>query len=248
MKEADRQRAIQLKLARQEIQHRAAISTGFAALDSALGGCGLPRGRIVELFGPPACGKTTLALQIAARVQRDSGTSAWIDAEHGFDPAYSASLGVANEDLPLVQPESAEQALEIARALAVSGAVDLIVIDSAAALVPRLELEAGLGESGPGLQSRVLASGLRALSGAVAKSGALLILLNQLRSRMGAADEEVETSAGGAALKLYSAVRIALNRGTGGRLRFRVVKNKASRAFSEGELEWNARSGFAETP
>src|SRR5438067_2540425 len=108
IKEGDRQRAIQLKLARQEIQSRAAISTGFAALDSALGGSGLPRGRIVELFGPPACGKTTLTLQIAARVQRDGGTAAWIDAEHGFDPAYGASLGLAIEDLPLVQPESAE--------------------------------------------------------------------------------------------------------------------------------------------
>lgn len=248
MKEEDRQRTIRLKLARQEIQHRATIPTGFPSLDAALGVGGLPRGRIVELFGPPSCGKTTLALQIAARLQRNGATAAWIDAEHVFDPAYGASLGVAIERLPVIEPDSAEQALEIAHTLAVSGAVDLLVIDSAAALVPRLELEAGLGESGPGLQSRVLASGLRRLSLAVAKTAAAVVFLNQLRTRMGPAGEDTETSAGGAPLKLYAAVRIVLFQGTARRARFRVLKNKAAGAFSEGELEWKPGSGFAETP
>jgi recombination protein RecA len=248
MKEEDRQRTIRLKLARQEIQHRPVIPTGFPSLDGALGVGGLPRGRIVELFGPPSCGKTTLALQIAARLQRNGGTAAWVDAEHVFDPAYAASLGVAIERLPLVEPDSAEQALEIARTLAVSAAVDLLVIDSAAALVPTLELEAGLGESGRGLQSRVLASGLRRLSLAVAKTATSVIFLNQLRTRLGTTGEDAETSAGGAPLKLYAAVRIVLYRGTGGRVRFRMLKNKAAGAFSDGELEWIPGSGFAETP
>ena len=247
MKEEDRQRTIRLKLARQEIQQRAAIPTGFPSLDHALGVGGLPRGRIVELFGPPSCGKTTLALRIAARLQRDGATAAWIDAEHVFDPAYAVSLGVDVARLPVVQPDSAEQALEIARTLAVSGALDLIVVDSAAALVPKLELAAGLGESGPGLQSRVLASGLRGLSAAVRKAGTSLVFLNQLRTRRGPAGEDVETSAGGAPLKLYAAVRIVLSREIAGRVRFRIVKNQPAGAFSEGELEWKPGSGLAET-
>jgi len=248
MKEEDRQRTIRLKLARQEIQQRAAIPTGFPSLDAALGVGGLPRGRIVELFGPPSCGKTTLALQIAARLQRNGPTAAWIDAEHVFDPAYGASLGVAIDRMPVVEPDSAEQALEAAHTLAVSAAVDLLVIDSAAALVPRLELESALGESGHGLQSRVLASGLRRLSLAVAKTATSVVFLNQLRTRMGPAGEDAETSAGGAPLKLYAAVRIVLYRGTSGRVRFRVLKNKTAEAFSEGDLEWKPGSGFVETP
>lgn len=225
-----------------------AIATGFAPLDSALGGGGLPRGRIVELFGPSSSGKTTLALQVVARLQKKGSTAGWIDAEHTFDPAYAAALGVAIERLPVAQPESAEQALEIARQLALSGAVDLLVIDSAAALVPRLELEAGIGVSGPGLHGRVLASGLRSLSVTMAKTGTSLVFLNQIRSRMQSSGGEAETSAGGAPLKLYAAVRIALGPGAGKRVRFRVLKNKAAAAFGEGELEWNQGLGFMETP
>ena len=248
MKEEFRQHAIRLRLARMENKPAGvALSTGFAALDSALGG-GLPRGRIVELFGPSSSGKTTLALQAIARLQRGGSTAAWIDAEHSFDPAYAASLGVAIERLPVAEPDSAEQALEIARQLARSGAVDLLVVDSAAALVPRLELEAGIGESGPGLHGRVLASGLRGLSLTVARTGTSLVFLNQIRSRMEPSGGEAETSAGGAPLKLHAAVRIVLGPGTGKRVRFRVVKNKAAAAFQEGELEWSQARGFVESP
>jgi recombination protein RecA len=248
MKEEDRQHAIRLRLARMESRPVGpAIATGFALLDSALGGGGLPRGRIVELFGPSASGKTTLALQVIARLQRSGSMAGWIDAEHTFDPAYAARLGVAIERLPLAQPDSAEQALEIARQLALSGAVDLLVVDSAAALVPRLELETGIGVSGPGLHGRVLASGLRGLSVTAAKTGTSLVFLNQIRSRMESSGGEAETSAGGAPLKLHAAVRIALGPGAGKRVRFLVLKNKAAAAFGEGELEWNQGLGFVET-
>jgi len=247
MKEEDRQRTIRLKLARQEIGRRPVVPTGFPSLDAALGVGGLPRGRLVELSGPPSSGKTTLALQIAARFQQIGATAAWIDAEHVFDPAYAASLGIAIERLPVVEPDSAEQALEMARTLVVSHAVDLLVIDSAAALVPRLELESRLGESGAGLQSRVLASGLRRLSRAVAQTAAFVVFLNQLRTRMGPAGEDAETTAGGAPLKLYAAVRIVLFQATAGRVRFRVLKNQAAGAFTDGVLEWTPGCGFAET-
>jgi recombination protein RecA len=248
MKEEDRERAIRQRLARMESRPAApGIPTGFSAIDSALGGGGLPRGRIMELFGPSSSGKTTLALQIVARLQRNGPTAGWIDAEHTFDPAYAAALGVAVERLPVAQPDSAEQALEIARQLALSGAVELLIVDSAAALVPRLELETGIGVSGPGLHGRVLASGLRSLSSTLARTGASLVFLNQVRSRMEPSGGEAETSAGGSSLKLYAAVRIALGPGKGNRVRFRVLKNKAAAAFREGELEWNPGLGFAET-
>jgi len=246
MKEEDRQRTIRLKLARQEIGRRPVVPTGFPSLDAALGVGGLPRGRMVELSGPPSSGKTTLALQIAARFQQIGATAAWIDAEHVFDPAYAASLGIAIERLPVVEPDSAEQALEMARTLVVSHAVDLLVIDSAAALVPRLELESRLGESGAGLQSRVLASGLRRLSRAVAQTAACAVFLNQLRTRMGPG-EDAETTAGGPPLKLYATVRIVLYQATAGRVRFRVLKNQAAGALADGVLEWTPGCGFAET-
>jgi recombination protein RecA len=248
MKEEDRQRAIRLRLARMESRPAGPpIATGFAAIDSALGSGGFPRGRIVELFGPSSSGKTTLALQVVARLQKNGSTAGWIDAEHSFDPAYAKALGVALDRLPVAQPESAEQALEIARQLALSGAVDLLVIDSAAALVPRLELETGIGVSGPGLHGRVLASGLHSLSLTIARTGTSLLFLNQIRSRMEPSGGEAETSAGGAALKLYAAVRISLGPGAGQRVRFRVLKNKAAAAFGEGELKWNRDLGFVET-
>ena len=255
MKEQDRQRAIRLKLSQMEsastsragCRPGSALSTGFAALDAALGMGGLPRGCLVELFGP-SCGKTTLALQVVAHLQKRGSTAAWIDSDHAFDPAYAVKLGVAIERMPVVQPESAEEALEIARRLAISGAVDLLVVDSAAALVPNLELETGIGASGPGLHSRVLASGLRRLAMAVAKAGATMLFLNQTRGRPEPSGGEAETSAGGPPLKLHAAVRIALGPAGDRRVRFRVLKNKVAAAFAEGDLHWKQGLGFVESP
>src|SRR5664279_2723343 len=174
MTEQERQRAIRLRLARSEERQTAALPTGFAVLDSALGG-GLPRGSIVELFGPSSSGKTTLALQIVAHAQTNGAIAAWIDAEHVFDATYAFGLGVRVEEMPMAQPESAEQAMEIASRLIASGAVDLVILDSAAALVPELELQSAMGESGAGLQSRVLASGLRRLARVVEKNNTVMV-------------------------------------------------------------------------
>ena len=243
MDEEQRQRAIRLRLARSEERRCGVLPAGFAALDRALAG-GLPRGAIVELFGPPASGKTTLALQIVAHTQENGGTAAWIDAEHVFEAPYAASLGVRIAEMPLVEPESAEQALEIAAKLAGSGAVDLIVVDSAAALVPRLELESGTGASGEGLHTRVLASGLRKLAQDARKSGLVALFLNQMRSRGGG---ESEASAGGPPLKLYAAVRLGLDPRRGG-VAFRIVKNRVAAAFREGELRRAAGGEFLKSP
>jgi recombination protein RecA len=249
MKEQDRQRAIQLKLARMEpARGSLAIETGFGSLDRALGGGGWPRGRIVELFGPSSSGKSTLLLQAIAHLQSNGLAAGWIDADRSFDPAYAAQLGVVVERLPVAQPEAAEQALEIARQLAGSGAVDLLVVDSAAALVPSLELEAGVGQSAPGLHSRVLASGLRKLATAAARTGASVVFLNQIRSRPEASGGESEISAGGPPLKLYAAVRIALFAAGARKIGFRVLKNKVSEGSSEGRLDWRRGGGFAKSP
>jgi len=247
MTEQDRQRAIRVRLSRAEsgAGRLEVMPTGFAALDAALGG-GLPRGRIVELFGPSSCGKTTLALQTAAHLQGGGLTVGWIDADHTFDPAYGAALGVSIERLVALQPACAEEALEMARRLAASAAVDLLVVDSAAALVPRLELETGIGESGYGLQARVLASGLRRLAAEASRAGAAALFVNQLRGRPESAEEE--TTAGGPALKLYAAARIGLRPAPGARVRFRILKNKAARPFAGGELRWTGPGGFAESP
>ena len=238
MSEEERQRVIRLKLARMQSRASDAIPTGFTALDQALGG-GLPRGRIVELFGPSSSGKTTLALQLVAEAQRGGLAAAWMDADHTFDPAYAGRLSVNLETLPVGQPESAEEALEVTRQLAVSGAVDLLVVDSAAALVPRMELETALGESGPGMQSRVLASGLRKLSTVLARTGVVILFLNQTRG----SDGEGEVSAGGPGLKLHAAVRISLEPAERG-VRFRTVKNKVATPFFEGKLQWENGVGF----
>jgi len=235
MTEEERQRAIRLRLARSEERKGGALPTGIGALDSALDG-GLPRGAIVEVFGPPSSGKTTLALQIVARAQKDGETAAWIDAEHVFDASYASRLGVTVEAMPLAQPESAEQALEIARKLVGSGAVDLLVVDSAAALVPSLELQSDMGDSGAGLHARVLASGLRRLARVAGRSGTVAVFLNQTRSRKQASGGEEELSAGGPPLKLYASLRLALDSRAGGRVRFRVLKNKSAAAFRVGEL------------
>jgi recombination protein RecA len=262
MTEEERQQTIRLKLARMQERARPAeafFSSGFQALDLALG-AGFPRGHMVEFFGPAGCGKTTLAMQTIAHVQAHSLTAAWIDVDHTFDAAYAARLGVDLSHLPLAQPEYAEQAFEIVRALAASDAVDLVIVDSAAALVSRLELETGMANSTPGLQSRVLASGLRKVENALARSGACVVFLNQARSRP---EGEGETSAGGPPLKLYAAVRLALTPVGGVRLCLRVLKNKLGantgesggstgettrQGTSEPELTWEKGVGFVKTP
>ena len=246
MKESERRRAILQRLARMETApaRRAPISTGFRALDAALGG-GLPRGKIVEWFGPAGSGKTTLAIQTIAHLQHAGMSAAWIDADHTFDPAYAAALGMTLEQFPVAQPGSAEEAMDVTRTLAASGAVDLIVVDSAAALVPRLEVEAGIGEGAPGLQARVLGSELRKLSAAIRRTDACVLCLNQMRNLPGGAGE---TSAGGPPLKLFAAIRLAMIPAPGARVRLRVLKNKASEGIASGELDRRRDSGFVESP
>jgi recombination protein RecA len=246
MKEADRRHVIHRKVAAMQPQASGVLPTGFRTLDDALGG-GWPRGRIVEMFGPSSSGKTTLAYQTIAHLQAQGGSAAWIDADHTFDPGYAASLGMVVERVPVAQPDSAEQALEIACRLAASQAIDLLVLDSAAALVPHLELTSSLGESGSGLQSRVLASGLRRLARAATKSETAVVFLNQTRSKWDPSAGETETSAGGAPLKMFAALRIALAPGAG-RVRIRVVKNKAAEAFQEAVLLWKSGYGFSKSP
>jgi recombination protein RecA len=246
MTERERQRAIQLKLARLESRPHAFIPTGFEALDRALAG-GLPRGCITEVFGGPSGGKTTLALRIVARAQQNGLSAAWIDAERSFDPAYSRHWGVNLERLLVARPDTAEESLEIARQLAASGGIDLLAIDSAAALIPALELEIGLGDGSASLQSRILASGFRRLSFAAARTETAILVLNQVRSSFGSSD--AETTAGGPALKLQAALRISLElAGGAANARFRVLKSRRAEAFLEGELRLNEGSEYAETP
>ena len=248
MKEQDRQRIIRQKLVRMEQQRlplAGPIPTGFRALDDVLGTGGLPRGVIVEIFGPASSGKSTLALQIADHAFSTGASAAWIDAEHVFDPAQASRLGIPIDRLPVVRPDFAEQALAMALRLIDSGALDLLVIDSAAALVPRLELETGIGESGPGLQSRVLASGLRKIAAAARRAGSAIVVLNQTRA---GASPDGEVSSGGPPLKLYAAIRIALEPAHGSRVRFRILKNKAGTAFREGVLEWESGWRFSKSP
>ena len=251
MKEQDRQRIIRQKLARMEpagTRFGPALSTGFATLDSALGTGGLPRGSIIELFGPASSGKSTLAMQTVSHVMEAGCSAAWIDAEHVFDPSQAARLGVPVERLPLARPDTAEQALEIARRLVISGALDLLVIDSAAALVPRLELATGIGQGAHSLHSRVVGSGLRTLSAAAQRFGSVVLVLNQTRSRPGKSAGDDEISAGGPALKLYAAIRLAMEAPRRGTVAFRILKNKAGKAFQEGVLRWENDGKFAKTP
>jgi recombination protein RecA len=249
-KEEERQRAIWLRLARMPTLAGgpgAFFASGFGALDAVLGG-GFPRGHMVELFGPSGCGKTTLAIQCVGHVQKDGLTAAWMDADHTFDPAWATQLGMDMERVPFAQPGTAEQGLEIVRQLAGSGAVDLVVVDSAAALVPSLELEAGIGNDAPGLHSRVLASGLRKLRETLRKSGACVVFLNQMRNRPEASAGEGETSAGGAPLKLFAAIRIAMLPSGGGRMVLRMRKNKVAESMGESALERRRGVGFLERP
>jgi recombination protein RecA len=242
-----RRREILLELRKLEDRPAIApIATGFARLDEALGG-GLPRGCIIELYGPSSCGKTSVALQIAAETQRAGGLVAWIDAERAFNPDYAAESGVAIERLVVVQPESAEQALAIAYRLASSAAVDLLIVDSAAALVPELELQTEIGVQSEGLHARVMASGLRRLDFALRRFRAAALFVNQTRM-FHLPDGPAERAAGGAPLKLYAAVRIALTLGASGRSGFRIVKSRVTKTFSEGDLTAAETRELAKTP
>ena len=222
------------------------IPTGSIALDVALGIGGLPRGRIVEIYGPESSGKTTLALHAIANVQKAGGIAAMIDAEHALDPIYAAGLGVDLDSLYVSQPDTGEQALEIADTLVRSGAVDLIVIDSVAALVPRAEIEGEMGDSHVGLQARLMSQALRKMAGALSQTGTTAIFINQLREKIGVMFGSPETTTGGKALKFYASVRLDIRRietlkgGTeavGNRTRVKVVKNKMAPPFKQAEFD-----------
>ncbi len=222
------------------------ISTGSLALDSALGIGGVPRGRVIEVFGPEASGKTTLALHMVAEAQKTEGIAAFIDAEHAMDPNYAKRLGVDIDNLLISQPDTGEQALEIAETLVRSGAIDIIVVDSVAALVPRAEIEGEMGDAHMGLQARLMSQALRKLTGAVSKSKTCLVFVNQIRMRIGVMFGNPETTTGGKALKFYSSVRLDIRRIStikdaqevkGIRVRVRVVKNKLAPPFRDGEFD-----------
>ncbi|MGK5510525.1 recombinase RecA [Brevibacillus formosus] len=222
------------------------VSSGALALDIALGVGGFPRGRIIEIYGPESSGKTTVALHAIAEVQRQGGQAAFIDAEHALDPVYAAKLGVNIDELLLSQPDTGEQALEIAEALVRSGAVDIIVVDSVAALVPKAEIEGEMGDSHVGLQARLMSQALRKLSGAINKSKTIAIFINQLREKVGVMFGNPETTPGGRALKFYASVRLDVRKAEsikvgndilGSKTKIKVVKNKVAPPFKVAEVD-----------
>lgn len=231
--------------AKAQIKPIDAVSTGALSLDLALGVGGIPRGRVIEIYGPEAGGKTTLSLHVIAQVQKTGGTAAFIDAEHALDPAYAKSIGINLDELLISQPDSGEQALEIAEKLVRSGALDLIVIDSVAALVPRAEIEGEMGDTHMGLQARLMSQALRKLTALISKTKTSIIFINQLRQKIGVMFGNPETTPGGLALKFYSSVRIDVRRIEnikkgdeiiGTRVRAKIVKNKVAPPYRKAEL------------
>jgi recombination protein RecA len=261
MTEAEKRRAIDLALVAMDKQFGkgavlrlgadnavpvTVISSGCLSVDAALGVGGFPRGRVAEVFGPESSGKTTLALQVIAQAQRQGGTAAFIDAEHALDPTYARKLGVDIDNLLVSQPDTGEQALEITAALIQSGAIDVAVVDSVAALVPKAELEGEMGDSHMGLHARLMSQALRKLTGVVARTNTCLVFINQVREKIGVMFGNPETTTGGRALKFYSSVRIEVRRTgalkdgdviIGNRTRVKVVKNKVASPFREAEFD-----------
>jgi recombination protein RecA len=258
----DRSKAVELALAqiekqfgkgsivrlgsREALMPIAVISTGSISFDAALGVGGVPRGRVSEVFGPESSGKTTITLQVIAEAQRNGGLAAFVDAEHALDPSYAKKLGVDVDNLLVSQPDNGEQALEITEALVRSGAIDVLVVDSVAALVPKAELDGEMGDSHVGLQARLMSQALRKLTGTVSKSRTALIFINQIREKIGVMFGNPETTTGGRALKFYSSVRIDIRRiaavkegdtVVGSRTKVKIVKNKVAAPFREAEFD-----------